>query len=140
MSALPCTSAQRDFQDGLKTYARAVRENSAQPPAFQLPVNARAKKRSFGFSFGKFALDYTSQDLKLDTEKISAQKQDRDAWVPHSSLDLETSLKSFSPGQNPEQNLGGEPSALDIRLGLLAYAQSALSPGRARPGTLIGVA
>ncbi|MDY7000376.1 MAG: hypothetical protein SVS15_01175 [Thermodesulfobacteriota bacterium] len=124
MPALPCTSTQRAFQDGLKTYVRAARKDSAGPSAFQIPLDARARKRSFGFSFGKFSLDYTSQDLELDPKKISEQKRSQDAWTPRSTLEHGTPLQSFSPGQNPKENAAREPSALDVRLGLLAYAEA----------------
>ena len=140
MPALPCTSTQRAFQDGLNAYVRAARKDSTGAPAFQIPLDARAKKRSFGFSFGKFALDYTSQDLELDPKKISGQERDQDTWTPPSILETETSLKSFGPGQNSEESTSSEPSALDMRLGLTAYSESALSLAYARPKALIGVA
>ena len=140
MPALPSISAQRAFRDGLQTYVRAARKESPDPPGFQIPLRVRARKRSFGFSFGSFGFDYTSQDLELDPKKISGQERNQGAWTPPPTLERGTPLKSFSPGQNPEESSSGEPSALDRRLGLLAYAESAFSPAYARPRTLIGVA
>lgn len=105
---------------------------------------ARVRKTTIGFSLGKFGIDFTSQNVELDTDRLSREAQGRAPQRETSSRAFESHLEAAEILSTAEQSsttrkadsAAPDTSALTRRKALEAYAEASLNFETVVPGRL----
>lgn len=141
------TQAAQAFDAYARVASRRTVEERAQKTAQQARAateTARVRKTSIGFSLGKFGIDFTAQDVELDTERLandlkSGQQQTLRARSETFSSHLEAAeILSAASSQPTRKTTPDQPdtSNLTRRRALEAYAQASLDFDNPLPGRL----
>lgn len=132
MAVNPSSSAAAPGSSGLKAYRDLTRYfawDSGEVTADSQAAagSAKVRRRTIGISLGKFGLDLTTQDVVLDVPSASS---------------FETQLASAGlrdrATSRPAPASDREPTALDARRGLSAYAKNATAAAAASPTRTLG--
>ena len=133
----------------LEAYSRIANERTEQLRAQQAvraakaSQNARVRERSIGFSIGKFAVDFTTRDVEIDTDALARDAGGSRRESFDADLEAAALLQSAT---TPRTATGGQSAAPDksnlTRLkALQAYAEASLTTTAtqtATPGRSIG--
>lgn len=146
---MPVISATQSSQ-AFEAYSRVANERSERlraqetvKAARQAAGAARVRNRSFGFSVGKFGIDFTAQDVELDAGALARQ-----GTVPAREsfdADLEAAAILHTASADTQEARADAPatpdtSALTRIKALQAYAEASLNGAAAAavPGRRIG--
>jgi hypothetical protein len=105
----------RAYQDLSRYFAWDLGEGGAASTVKQ--ASAKVRRRTIGFSLGKFGLDLTTADVVLD---VPAPESFASELASAGLRDRATA--------RPIPSSGRAPNALDARRGLAAYARDASGP------------
>ncbi|BBD09047.1 hypothetical protein [Desulfovibrio ferrophilus] len=147
MSILNATQASQAFDAYSRIASQRTVEERAQKAVQEARTateTARVRKTTIGFSLGKFGIDFTAQDVELDTERIardarSGQQQMQRARSETFSSHLEAAeILSTAEPRSAKQANPDEPdtSNLTRRRALEAYAEASLNFETIVPGRL----
>ncbi|MBU1003709.1 MAG: hypothetical protein KKE73_14440 [Proteobacteria bacterium] len=121
-----------------------ARAQRAAQDARAATETARVRKTTIGFSLGKFGIDFTAQDVELDTQRLAndlkaGQEQTLRAHSETFSSHLEAAeILSTAADQPTRQAASDQPdtSSLTRKRALEAYAEASLNFDNPLPGRL----
>lgn len=135
MAVGPSSSATSPGSAGVKAYEDLSRyfawdSGDAATASTIKQATAKVRRRTIGFSLGKFGLDLTTADVVLDVPSPDSF-----------AAEMTAAGLSGRATSRPAPASGRTPTALDARRGLAAYARDASGPASATvTGRTLGTA